>query len=35
MLGIMAGMVSYDLLYLTVTCSEFARGVQDYRFSGS
>ena len=29
MLGIMAGMVSCDLLYLTVTCSEFARGVQD------
>ena len=22
----------YDLLYLTVTCSEFARGVQDYGF---
>ena len=32
MLGIMAGMVSFDPLYLTVTCSEFARGVQGFAF---
>ena len=25
--------VFYDPLYLTFTCSEFARGVQDYGFS--